>query len=90
MIDYDFQYFESEFICPYCGGLLYLDGSNPPNDVCINKDCLLWPDGMNSLVNAQETEEPKLFRELHEQEEFIVDEIRRRTEKTYLLQPGRA
>ena len=75
MIDYDYTNFDSDYLCPHCGGLLYLDTATPRNDVCINENCKLWPSDINSIVNATETEEPKIYRDIQEEEKLLIDEI---------------
>ena len=77
MINYDYINFESDYLCPHCGGLLYLDTATPRNDVCINENCKLWPSDINSIVNATETEEPRIYREIQEEEKLLIDEIHR-------------
>ncbi len=76
MIDYDFDNFDSDFLCQHCGGLLYLDNANPPNGVCITENCPLWPNDVISLINATETEEPRIFQEIQEQEGRLVNKIK--------------
>ena len=75
MIDYDYNNFDSDYLCPHCGGLLYLDTATPPNDVCINENCQLWPSDLNSIIDATETEEPRIYREIQEKEKLLIDEI---------------
>jgi hypothetical protein len=77
LTDYDYSNFDSEYLCPYCGGLLYLDTATPPNDACINKNCQLWPRDVNSLIDATEAEEPRIYRELQDKEKLLIDEINR-------------
>jgi Holliday junction resolvase-like predicted endonuclease len=77
LINYDYNNFDSDYVCPYCGGLLYLDTATPPNDVCINENCQLWPRDFNSLIDATETEEPRIYREIQDKEKLLIDEIRR-------------
>jgi hypothetical protein len=55
---------------------LYVDTANPPNDVCINENCRLWPSDINSIINANETEEPTIHRELQNQEKSLIAEIK--------------
>jgi hypothetical protein len=76
-MDYDYKNFDSDYLCPYCGGLLYLDTATPPNDACINRNCQLWPRDFNSLMDATETEEPRIYREIQDKEDLIIDEIHR-------------
>jgi hypothetical protein len=77
LMDYDYKNFDSDYLCPYCGGLLYLDTATPPNDACINRNCQLWPRDFNSLMDATETEEPRIYREIQDKEDLIIDEIHR-------------
>ncbi len=77
MTDYDYNNFDSDYLCPHCGGLLYLDTATPQNDVCINENCQLWPSDMKSIVDATETEEPGIYREIQEIEKLLIDEIRK-------------
>jgi hypothetical protein len=77
LTNYDYSNFDSGYLCPYCGGLLYLDTATPPSDVCINKNCQLWPRDCNSLIDATETEEPRIYREIQDKEKLIIDEIHR-------------
>ena len=77
MTDYDYNNFDSDYLCPHCGGLLYLDTATPPNDVCINENCQLWPGDINSIVDATEKEEPRIYREIQEEKKLLVDEIHR-------------
>lgn len=77
MINYDYNNFDSDYLCPYCGGLLYLDTATPPNDVCINENCQLWPRDFNSLIDVTETEEPRIYKEIQDKEKLLIDEIHR-------------
>lgn len=77
MIDYDYNNFDSDYICPHCGGLLYIDTANPPNDVCINENCQLWPQDLNSIIDATDPEEPRIYREIQEEEKLLMNEIHR-------------
>ena len=56
---------------------MYLDVATPPNDVCINKNCQLWPRDFNSLIDATETEEPRIYKEIQDEEKLLIDEIHR-------------
>ncbi len=77
MIDYDYNNFDSDYLCPFCGGLLYLDTATPRNDVCLNENCELWPSDVNSIIEASETEEPRIYREIQEEEKLLIGEIQR-------------
>ncbi len=77
MVDYDYNNFDSDYICPHCGGLLYLDTATPRNDVCLNENCELWPSDVNSIIEASETEEPRIYREIQEEEKLLIGEIQR-------------
>lgn len=77
MTDYDYSNFDSDYLCPHCGGLLYLDTATPPNDVCINENCQLWPRDLNSIIDATETEEPRIYKEIQDREKPLIDEIHR-------------
>ncbi len=77
MIVYDHKNFDSDYLCPHCGGLLYLDTATPRNDVCINENCRLWPRDFNSIIDATETEEPRIYKEIQDKENLLVDEIHR-------------
>jgi len=77
LIDYDYNNFDSDYLCPHCGGLLYLDTATPRNDVCINENCQLWPRDFNSIIDATETEEPRIYKEIQDKEKLLVDEIHR-------------
>jgi hypothetical protein len=77
LANYDYNNFDSDYLCPYCGGLLYLDTATPPIDVCINKDCQLWPRDFNSLLDATEAEQPRIYREIQDKEKLLIDEIHR-------------
>ena len=56
---------------------MYLDTATPPNDVCINEKCQLWPRDFDSLIDATETEEPRIHKEIQDREKLIIDEIHR-------------
>jgi hypothetical protein len=75
--NYDYNDFDSNYLCPYCGRLLYRDTATPPNDVCINEACQLWPRDVDSLVDATEAEEPRIYREIQDKEKLLIDEIHR-------------
>ncbi len=77
MTDYDYINFDSNYLCPHCGGLLYLDTATPQNDVCLNEKCTLWPSEINSIIDATETEEPRIYMEIQEVEKLIINEINR-------------
>jgi len=34
LIDYDHNNFDSDYLCPHCGGLIYLDTATPRNYNC--------------------------------------------------------
>jgi hypothetical protein len=82
LINYDYNNFESDYLCPHCGGLLYLDTSVPPINVCINENCQLWPRDVNSIIDVTETEEPGIYNEIREEEQLLTGEI-------YKWKPGR-
>jgi len=82
LIDYDYNNFDSDYLCPHCGRLIYLNISIPPNNVCINENCQLWPRDVNSIIDATETEEPRIYNEIREEEKLLIDEI-------YKWKPGR-
>ena len=75
MTDYDRNNFTSDFLCPHCGGLLYLDTENPSNSVCINTKCPLWPKDFDSIIDATEEREPQIYKEINEQEQLLIDKI---------------
>lgn len=75
MIEYDYENFDFDYLCPHCGGVLFVDTANPPNDVCINEKCQLWPKDLNSIIDATETEEPGIFKEIQEKEKTLIDEV---------------
>ncbi|MFB0557247.1 MAG: hypothetical protein ACETVW_05275 [Dehalococcoidia bacterium] len=77
MLDYDYNNFDSDYLCPSCGGLIYLDIATPPNDICINENCPLWPRDFNSIIDATETEEPRIYKEIQDREKPLIDEILR-------------
>ncbi|MBI2850665.1 MAG: hypothetical protein HYX80_06455 [Chloroflexi bacterium] len=77
MTDYDYSNFESDYICPHCGGLVYLDTATPRNDVCINQTCQRWPQDIHSIINATDTEEPRIYKEIQREEQLLVDQIQR-------------
>lgn len=77
MIDYDHHNFNSAYLCPHCGGLLYLDTATPQNEACINEKCRLWPRDFNSIIDATETEEPRIYKEIQAEEKLLIDEIHR-------------
>ena len=56
---------------------MYLDTATPPNDVCINENCQLWPRDFNSLIDATETEEPRIYKEIQDKEKLLINEIHR-------------
>lgn len=76
-MDYDHNNLDSDYLCPYCGGLLYLDIATPPSDACINSNCQLWPRDFTSLIDATEAEEPRIYREIQDREKLIIEEIHR-------------
>jgi len=75
LLNYDYNNFDSDYLCPYCGGLIYLDTATPPNDACINENCQLWPRDFNSIIDATETEEPRIYKEIQDKEKRLIDEI---------------
>jgi hypothetical protein len=77
LLDYDYNHFDSDYLCPSCGGLIYLDTATPPNDVCINENCPLWPGDFISIVDATEIEEPRIYKEIRDREKPLIDEILR-------------
>ena len=77
LIRYDYSDFDSDYLCPYCGGLIYVDTAVPPNDVCINENCQLWPRDLDSIMDATETEEPRVYREVQDKEKLLIHEIHR-------------
>ncbi len=77
MIYYDYNNFDSDYLCPHCGRLIYLDTATPRNDVCINENCQLWPRDFNSIIDATETEEPRIYKEIQDKEKLLIDEIHR-------------
>ena len=74
---YDRHNFESDYLCPNCGELLYTDSSEPPRDVCLNSECELWPCELLSISDASEEREPQLYRELLAKETALIAEIGR-------------
>lgn len=74
-MDYDHKDLDSDYLCPHCGALLYLDTATPRNDVCINANCRLWPSDFASIIDATETEEPGIYREIQEKEKLLIDQI---------------
>ena len=74
-MSYDRENFDSEYLCPHCGELLYLEHSTPPTEVCLNRDCQLWPSGLISTVDATQSAEPQIYRELQDNENQLVAEI---------------
>jgi hypothetical protein len=54
---------------------LYLDTATPPNDVCINENCQLWPRDFNSLMDPTEAEEPRIYKEIQDKERGLIAEI---------------
>jgi hypothetical protein len=75
LTDYDRSNFDSDFLCPHCGGLIYLDTANQPNDVCINSKCPLWPRDFDSIIDATKEQEPRIYREINEEEELLINKI---------------
>jgi len=75
VMSYDRENFDSEYLCPHCGELLYLEHSTPPTEVCLNRDCQLWPSGLISTVDATQSAEPQIYRELQDNENQLVAEI---------------
>ncbi|MFC1951197.1 hypothetical protein ACFLXN_02170 [Chloroflexota bacterium] len=74
--EYDYQNFTSDYLCPHCGGLLYVDNATPRNDACINSNCQLWPSDFNSIIDATESEEPRIHKELQVKEQQLISEIK--------------
>ena len=75
MSDYDYPNFDSNYLCPHCGGLIYLDTANPPNNVCINSKCPLWPQDFDSIIDATEEQEPQIYREINEKKDLLIGKI---------------
>ena len=42
-IEYEHGHFQSEYLCPKCGGLLYVDLHNPAFELCVNQSCERYP-----------------------------------------------
>ncbi|MDO8749778.1 MAG: hypothetical protein Q7K03_01345 [Dehalococcoidia bacterium] len=75
MMIYDRANFDSDYLCPHCGGLLYVAGSMPPTDVCLNPVCPLWPSDLVSIIDVAEEAQPRLYHELQEGEQRLLAEI---------------
>ena len=54
---------------------MYLDTTIPPNDACINDNCKLWPRDFRSIIDATETQEPNIYKEIQDREKLLIDEI---------------
>lgn len=75
VMTYDRDNFDSDYLCPYCGELLYVAGSMPPTNVCLNPVCPLWPRGLVSIIDVAEQAQPRLYQELRESELMLPTEI---------------
>ena len=72
---YDRQNFDSEYLCPTCGELLYVDSTGTTNVVCLIEGCRNWSADLRSIVNITESEEPQLYEELREEEARVKAEL---------------
>ena len=77
LTDYDHHNFDSDYLCPHCGGLIYLNTATPPDDVCINEKCQLWPSDFDSIIDVTETQEPRIYEEIQDKEGLLINEIDR-------------
>jgi hypothetical protein len=73
--EYDWHDFHSDFLCPFCGQLLYSDIGNPPKSLCINKTCTSCSPEGASVVDISEERESQLNAQVQEEENVIAEEI---------------
>ena len=66
---------QSEFLCSSCQGLLYVRASDGL-EVCLNRSCAEWPSGYSGIVDPSEEAEPRIYEELTQQEERILEQIK--------------
>lgn len=71
----DSKTLDSEYLCPICGRLVYIDVTTPQNNICVNKDCAKWPHDFNFIIDANETQAPGLYKEIQDEEKLITEEI---------------
>jgi hypothetical protein len=76
MFKYDHWNFQSEYLCQYCGELVYVDEMKSDKGICINTRCIDWPIGIKSILEITETGAPKLYDEIRNTEENLKNEIK--------------
>lgn len=70
---YDFRNVHSDYICPECGGLIYVE-SKTGKEICINNKCCNFPEGL-SFSSITPEKDPRLFKELRKLHEELLLEI---------------